>query len=548
MSAPADEVWDVVVVGAGASGCALAARLAEDPWRRVLVLEAGPVPASAGEFPTDALDAATIAGAAPGHPLNWAYPATLYEGRPYSLARGRVAGGSTTVNGGYFVRPRRVDLDGWAELGGTGWSWEACLPALRRLEADAQYGTDALHGSSGPMPVTRAPIGPDGDGGTATASAFVRAARAAGLRFEADKNGDQPNGIGPLPMNLRDGVRWNAALAYLLPPVGRAAGRPNLELRGEATVRRVVLQPGGPGASASMPRDRLPSTPRVVGVEVASGGTVSMVHAREVVLAAGALATPLLLLRSGIGPRDELDAAGVACAVDSPRVGRGLSDHPQVPVTWVDRSLPPEHRVPSLEIVLNTAVGDAGDEVEVLPLTRPMDELLTSAESATPQGALDAPGSARRLTALVALQTSRARGSIRLVAGTDGPEPRIDLGYLDDRLDRTALRAGVRLAVGLLHSPAFDDATGVQPEPAVVGDDDSLDAWLLDHLGTALHSCGTAAFGGPSAVTDGFGRVNGVRGLRIADLSIVPTAPRRGPALTAVLVGERVSDFLRSGH
>ncbi|QJU53190.1 GMC family oxidoreductase N-terminal domain-containing protein [Herbiconiux sp. KACC 21604] len=544
MTAPGDEVWDVVVVGAGAAGCALAARLSEDPWRRVLVLEAGPFPSSAAAFPADALDAATIAGAGVGHPLNWAHDATLREGRPYSLARGRVAGGSTTINGGYFVRPRRADHEVWAGLGGREWSREACLPALERLETDAQYGTDALHGSSGPMPVTRAPIGPDGSGGTAGAAAFVRSARAAGLPFEADKNSEQPIGVGPLPMNLRDGERWNAALAYLLPPVGVAAGRPNLELRGETTVRRVVLRREGSRAG----------TPRAVGVEVVRDGVVSTVRAREVVLAAGALATPVLLLRSGVGPRDELVAAGVSCEVDSPRVGRGLSDHPQVQVTWLDGSRPPQQRVPSMEVVVNTAVGEAGDEVEVLPLTRPMSELLAGpgadAGSGTGSGAAStAPGTPRRLTALVALQTSRSRGRIRLVAGTGEPEPRIDLGYLDDARDRAALRAGVRLTAGLLCSPAFDGVVSeVLPDEAVVGDDELLDAWILDHLGTALHSCGTAAFGGPSAVTDGVGRVNGVDGLRIADLSIVPTAPRRGPALTAVLVGERVSDFMRSGR
>lgn len=530
--------FDVIVVGGGGTGVPFAARISEDASRRVLLLEAGPAPRTASEGPQDLRDAGTIRGADPAHPLNWDYPAHLTPTRPYGIARGRVLGGSTAINGGYFVRARRSDFDAWAAAGLPEWSYEQCLPFLRALEADADFGDTSLHGGSGPMPVMR-PVAPapmvtvtaEGDppaGGHPVTRAFERAARAAGYPLEADKNGEQPAGWGPLPMNVRDGVRWSTALGYLLPPALPRGSRPNLVVRGDSQVRRVLVEDG-----------------RAVGVEVqtatATGCVVSEVRAAEVVLAAGAIATAQVLLLSGIGPRAELERHGIPVIADVPGVGAAFSDHPQLAVRWRPTAAAAASVAPTtMESVLNLVLPDGG-ELELLPLLRPLDVLLGH-----PDGA-DAPG---ELVVFVALQNPRSRGSIRLSSGDPDEPPALDFGYLADDRDLARLRIGVRAAVALLESHAFADVSeGVlDPDPATLASDAALDVWIRATIGTALHSCGSApmgADGDPAAVADAHGRVRGVPGLRLADLSLLPVVPTRGPAATAVLLGERLAAFLR---
>jgi predicted dehydrogenase (TIGR03970 family) len=525
--------FDVIVVGGGAAGAPLAARLS-DAGRRVLVLEAGPAPRSLEEYPPDILDAGSLRAADPGHPQNWAFPAELAEGRPYSIARGRILGGSTAVNAGYFMRARRADFDQWEIVGGPEWSYDACLPGLRVLEADVQYGADAaLHGAHGPMTVTRPSLG--GAAHPAT-HAFSAAAAAAGIPYETDKNGEQRPGWGPLPMNVRGSVRWNTALAYLLP----RRKRPELVVRGDATVQRVVIDRG-----------------RAVGVEVRTPDGIAVMQAGEIVLAAGGIQTPALLLRSGIGPAAALRSVGVEVVADSPGVGTGWSDHPQVSLEWLPRDdahLGRRHRAPDgrsgdtidggpvVEGVLNLRSGSA--EVEVLPLLKPTSELLGGdaaggREAGTPPLAL-----------LVGLQNPEARGRIRLVSADPDVPVKIDYDYLSAERDRERMRAAVRLAGELATSAAFAEvAQTVLIEQEVLEDDGALDAWIRAHLGTALHLSGSARFGGvvdDGAVADPHGRVHGVTGLRIADLSLLPTVPSRGPANTAVLIGERLAALMES--
>lgn len=281
---------DVIVVGAGGSGAPVAARVSDDPGCRVLVLEAGPVPRTAADFPPELLDAARLRGADPAHPATWDYPAHLTPSRPYALARGRILGGSTTINGAYFVRARRADHDSWVRAGLPEWSYEECLPFWRALESDEQYGDTAAHGATGPLPVTRL-VTSDGAGAGDVTALFAEACRELGYAVEADKNGDEPAGWGPLPMNVKGGIRWNTGLAYLVPLFGT---RPNLEVRGGVEVRRVMFD-----------------GTRAVGVEyVDTDGSVGVARADQIVLAAGAIASPVILLRSGVGPAAQLRPLG----------------------------------------------------------------------------------------------------------------------------------------------------------------------------------------------------------------------------------------------
>ena len=218
-----------IVIGAGAAGAPLAARLSEDRAREVLVIEAGSVSAS---FAPELLDGSTVQAAAPGHPANWAYPAELAPGAPYLVARGRVLGGSSTINGGGFVRPRPEDCAAWAAAAGPAWSYEALLPVMRALERDLDFGAGPLHGDAGPIPVRRpAQRNP-------AARAFTAAAIERGFRTEPDKNAPGMPGVGPIPSNIVDGVRVNTGLAYL----ADARSRPGLRLLGDTPARRLVFR------------------------------------------------------------------------------------------------------------------------------------------------------------------------------------------------------------------------------------------------------------------------------------------------------------------
>ena len=542
-----DAAFDVIVVGSGGSGAPLAARLSEDPTRRVLVLEAGPAPRTRREYPPELLDASTVQGAMPGYPYNWSYLGNLTPDLPYLVARGRILGGSTALNGAYFIRATPEDFASWAEVGGADWEYEAVLPALRRLERDIAFGDGALHGDDGPMPVERASLT------DRLGAAFVDAALELGFAEEPDKNVPGDPGVGPVPSSLHRGMRWNTALAYLLP----ALERPNLEVRGDARVARVLVEGG-----------------RAVGVELAGG---ERIRAREVVLSAGAIATPQLLMLSGIGPRADLEAVGVPVIADLP-VGAAFSDHPDIAVGWRPRvplGSPADRAAFPASLNFASATGDGHADLEILLSVKSLGYLLTGSAHPLANGALAALRhpwrtlrallgvSARRMASqlahhddlqlIVALQQPEGRGTIRLVSADPETGPRIDYRYLETAGDRARMREALRVAVALLRSAAFAPLVDriTELDDATLADDVRLDDWARAHLGTAIHMCGSApmgAAGTPGAVVDGHGRVHGVPGLRVADTSILPTVPSRGPAATAVLIGERMADFIGRGQ
>ncbi|MGY1988335.1 mycofactocin system GMC family oxidoreductase MftG [Blastococcus sp. SYSU DS0669] len=498
------ERWDVVVVGAGTAGCPLAARLA-DAGRRVLLLEAGAHHPDPADVPADLRDAQTLRAAVSGHPANWDLPGLLPGGRAVRVPRGRAAGGSSAVNAGYFLRPTPADAAGWAAAGNDLWAWERLLPALCRLESDREYGDRASHGADGPVPVTRP------TGGPPLAEAFAAAAEELGLPAEPDKNGGGPPGYGPLPRNVVDGVRVSTALAYLAP----RRGDPGLVVRGGVRVLRVLVEHG-----------------RATGVRTTAGD----VHADEVVLAAGAVGSAHLLLLSGIGPPDELRAAGLDVRVEAPGVGSDCSDHPLVylPFRPVPGVTAPLGRSPLHGVLHATSTtAEIPGDLEVLPWLAPFAQVMTG--RAAPEGEVVEVG--------VALQRTVGRG--RLVLAADPAEPPVvRYGHLVDEDDRRRMREGVRLAGELLRTRALAELGEPGPVPA---DDAALDAWTSARLTTAVHLSGTARMGpdgDPGAVVDQRLGVRGVDGLRVADTSVLPWVPVRGPAATAVLVGERAAELM----
>lgn len=507
--------YDVVVVGAGAGGSVVAARLSADPHRSVLLLEAGDAPRSRAEYPADLLDADVVPGANPTPGHHWPYPVRLTDDQVATIFRGRVLGGCSATNGGYFIRARREDFAGWASAGNPAWAYERVLPFLRAMENDLDYGDSDLHGGSGPMPVHRPP--PTGP----TAALFAQAAAELGFPVEPDKNAQGTPGFGPVPRNVIDGARRNAALAYVLP----ALTRRNLTVRGGAVVDRIRFRGS-----------------RAVGVDVRFDGRLSTVRADVVVLAAGALETPHLLGRSGIGPADELRRLDIPVLADLP-VGRRFSDHPQVVLEWSPKEYRGRGEASWISTCLNVRApdGPVSGDVQILPSNVPMAVLTGQPAAARPA-----------LPILISAMNPEPTGRLRLVSADPDVPMTVEYGYLTTAAVRAALRSGVRIALALVSSAAFSGQTGEPPDldPSTAADDAALDRWIRARLGTSLHTCGTAPMGSPDdpvTVVDQFGRVHGIDGLRVADTSILPAAPRRGPANTAVLIGEIVADSLLAG-
>ncbi|WP_020129711.1 mycofactocin system GMC family oxidoreductase MftG [Streptomyces sp. 303MFCol5.2] len=508
---------DVIVVGAGGSGAVLAARLSEDPGRTVLVLEAGPVSHRPPAFASELLDARLVPGARPGHEAVQPYAVHLTPTRPYTVVRGRCLGGSTTVNGGYFVRARRDDFDRWSAVGGAAWSYDRVLPFLRALESDLDHGADALHGDRGPVRVRRTELRHP------AAVAFRAAAHRLGFPEEPDKNAQDAPGFGPVPSNAVDGERVNTGISYLL----GASGRLNLRVEGDSTVLGVVVERG-----------------RATGVVVERYGRRVVVCGGEVVLCAGAFGSPHLLHLSGIGPRHELESLGVGVVRDAPAVGARFGDHPQVVLEWMPRRSMPEPAGSWLGGVLHLSSSQGGHpgDLEILQSLVPLAGLMG--------GRASVPGAP--LAFLVSVQTPRLTGRMRTRSADPATPPSFEYGYLSTAEDRRRMREAVRVTAELVGTSDFGEVSGGLTEPVVriLDDDRLLDQWVLGHLGTSHHTCGTVPMGpadDPRAAVDAYGRVHGVEGLRVADTSILPTPPLRGPAATAVLIGELIADAVRRG-
>jgi choline dehydrogenase len=525
---------DFVIVGAGSAGCAMAFRLAE-AGASVLVIEHGG--SDAGPF--------IQMPAALSYPMNmarydWGYrtePEPHLNGRRLACPRGKVIGGSSSINGMVYVRGHARDYDHWAETGADGWSYADVLPYFRRMESwhDGGHGGDAgWRGHDGPLHVTRGPRR------NPLFHAFVEAGRQAGYPLTDDYNGQQQEGFGPMEQTVWRGRRWSAANAYLRPALKRA----NCALI-RALARRVVMADG-----------------RAVGVEVERGGTVEVIRARrEVVLAASSINSPKLLMLSGIGPGAHLAGHGIAVVADRPGVGANLQDHlelyiqmaAKLPITlykhwnifskavigaqWLftRTGLGASNQFESAAFIRSRAGVDYPDiQFHFLPIAVRYD------------GKAAAEG--HGFQAHVGPMRSASRGSVTLRSSDPAAAPRIAFNYMSEPQDWEDFRACIRLTREIFAQPAFAPFASheIQPGAGLVSDND-LDGFIAEHAESAYHPCGTCRIGradDPGAVVDPLGRVIGVDGLRVADSSVFPRITNGNLNAPSIMVGEKIADHL----
>jgi len=526
---------DFVIIGAGSAGCAMAYRLSEDGRYSVLVIEHG----GSDIGPLIQMPAAL------SYPMNmarydWGYrsqPEPHLGGRRLATPRGKVIGGSSSINGMVYVRGHARDFDHWADSGATGWGYGDVLPYFKRMEHwhDGGHGGDAAwRGSDGPLHVTRGPRR------NPLFKAFVEAGQQAGYEVTGDYNGAKQEGFGPMEQTVWQGRRWSTANAYLRP----ALKRKNVTLV-RAFARKVVIDRG-----------------RAIGVEVKRGGAVETIKARrEVVIAASAINAPKLLMLSGIGPAAHLAEHGIDVIADRPGVGQNLQDHLELYIQM--KSLQPITLYKHWNLISKAMIGaqwlftktglGASNQFESAAFIRSKAgveypdiqyHFLPIAVRYDGKAAAEGHG----FQAHVGPMRSPSRGAVTLASANPDDAPDILFNYMSQPEDWQDFRNAIRLTREIFTQEAFKPFVGREIQPgAAVQTDDDLDDFIRDHAESAFHPCGTCKMGAaddPMAVVDPDCRVIGVKALRVADSSIFPRIPNGNLNGPSIMVGEKASDHI----
>jgi choline dehydrogenase len=539
---------DYIVVGAGSAGCALAYRLSEDGRNKVMVLEYG----GSDIGPLIQMPAA-FSIPMNMRAYNWGYetePEPHLGGRRLSAPRGKVVGGSSSINGMVFVRGHAADFDRWEEGGARGWGFRDVLPYYRRMETAHLNGSGDGHaanghaangaalgwrGGDGPLHVTR------GSMQNPLYQAFTDAGVEAGYPFTADYNGAQQEGFGPMEMTVWEGRRWSAANAYLRP----ALQRPNVALRTGARVERILFE----GRQA-------------VGVTMRRRGHQVTVRARkEVILAASAFNSPQLLMLSGIGPGEHLREHGIEVVANRPGVGANLQDHLEVwvqqaclhPITLNGHLGPWARARIGLEWLLRRSGLGATNHFEACAFIRsragvPYPDLQLHFLPAAVRYDGRAATQAHGFQVHIGPMRSPSRGTVRLKSADPRQAPSIRFNYMSSEEDWRDFRTAIRLTREIFAQPALDEYRGAEIAPGEAAQsDEALDAFVRDHVESAFHPCGTCRMGPADevmSVVDPECRVIGTNGLRVVDSSIFPEITNGNLNGPSIMAGEKAADMI----
>lgn len=495
-----------LVIGAGSSGCVIASRLSENLDRDVLLVEAGPDYADAALLPRDLANGRRNSL----HKHDWGYRHRPTRGSLlFPLPRGKVVGGSSAVNTCIALRGMPYDYDEWAALGLDDWTWQKCLPAFRKLERDLDFENE-WHGSDGPWPVRR--FGQDE--WVPWQARFVEAARRLGHAACTDTNDPTQTGVGPHAMNLIDGRRISAAEAWLSPAV---RARPNLRIRPHTTVRRIIFR----GRQA-------------VGAEVEDADGIRQIDAHRVVICAGAINTPHLLMRSGVGPRAQLESWGIGVVRDAPGVGARLLDHPGFAMFFRPRWGSTSAEFPLIQTVLRYQSDDDGAP----------NDMLIQPGSRVPFPYFEFPF----CSIMAVVGKPLGHGSIRWKSARADARPIVHQDFLENPVDRRRAVGALLRARDLAATPEMSEfARHLVPWARATRDADAIERWIRRFTDSGYHPCGTVPMGAasdPHAVLDRHGRVRDVDSLWVCDASAMPTIPSSNIHLPTLMMAERFAEWL----